>query len=100
MPNVPKQEGYEKFVLGSFRLHFCSDLKALNTLSSFGSVSELHSKELSDLEKMVILCLSIGYYHYKDEDLGYDMPFRAKLEAFANDPVRKARMEGFISLLK
>lgn len=26
MPNVPKQEGYEKLVLGSFRLHFCSDL--------------------------------------------------------------------------
>ena len=100
MPNVPKQEGYEKFVLGSFRLHFCSDLKELNTLSSFGNVSELHSKELSDLEKMVILCLSIGYYHYEDENLGYDMPFRAKLEAFANDPVRKARMEGFISLLK
>ena len=99
MPNVPKQEGYEKLVLGSFRLHFCSDLETLKLLSRFGSVSELHSGELSNLEKMVILSLTLSYYNYKDEQLGYDMPFREKLETFAHDSAREARMVEFISLL-
>ena len=99
--SVPKQEGYEGFVFGAFRLHFCSDLDVLSILSPFGTVSDkLNSKELSNLEKMVILSLSIGYYNYEDKDLGYDMTYRDKLNAFVHDNERKVRMMEFISLMK
>ncbi len=100
MPIIPPQEGYEVSVLDSFRLHFCSDAKTLEQLSSFGSVSKLGSEELSDLEKVVILALIIGYYNYDDKDLGYDEVFRESLQSFVQDPVRKERTKELDRLLK
>lgn len=99
MPTIPSQEGYEVGVLDSFRLHFCSDAKTLEQLSSFGAVSKLGSKELSDLEKVVILGLTIGYYHYYDKDLGYDEPFRKSLQSFVQDSGRKERLKDLCTLL-
>ncbi len=102
MPKNPcssKQEGYDIHVLNAFRLHFCSDAETLTKLSPFGTVSKLGSKGLTDLEKVVILGLTVGYYHYYDENLGYDDQYRERLQQFMQDPKQASRMAPLGELL-